>query len=242
MEIPDDISLDVGMKYQFWPSPLPNESKESIRSEFVSWAIGSCFKELEAHYSLFLDDVWRTLELSTYHGKTLQAGDSISPDEKFSRDTNTSNKTKRILERMGLPPDVAELNSISRARNALTHGAGRVRKDDAHDAGGLEISWKAVDLYLIDGDRKVLLSGDPFEPIKVENEAGGSVVMQMVQRKRRFEIGERVQLSSKDLAEICMFFNLQADAVLKGLGAYLTQIVQATSATGSPPPPPHSPA
>src|SRR4051794_28255129 len=88
MEIPDDMTLDGGIAFNFWPKELPKEAKEELRQEFRAWLVGSCLRELDQHLGIFLDNAWRTLELAELHGKRLYSSQIVEFDKRFVDDTN----------------------------------------------------------------------------------------------------------------------------------------------------------
>lgn len=226
-EIPDDISLVGGMTYKFWPTPLPEEAKTNIRSEFRSWIIGSCLKELDAYFSLFLDKAWHMLELLELHGKTLHSSTVLEFDRKFSSNTNAANKAELFAQKTLISIETDYLNSLSRARNSLTHGAGRVRSRDAKDGNNqLSVKWLGYDIVIADGKNELILKNDDFEPYRIQSKDGAKLLLKFVERERRFDIGSKIELTAEDLSEICMFYNQLSAKIHDGLKLIAEQKIQ----------------
>lgn len=65
----DDFNLDASLHYQFWPKEIDEQSRAAVREEFSAWLVGSCLRELDLFYGLFLDRVWFAIEASELHGR-----------------------------------------------------------------------------------------------------------------------------------------------------------------------------
>jgi len=222
LELPDDFAISGGVAYSFWPNPLPAETKETLRNEFQSWIIGSCLKELEQHFSLFLDRAWHEVGLADLHGSTKPSSFMIKPDEKFSGDTNSASKAEKFLAKTGIELDLECLQSLSKARNALAHGLGQVHERQVNtDNNSLQVSWIGTDLVLIDGEKEIIYSDKPVDTYQVKSEDGAPLEMRRKKRTKEFVLGERIQFSQHELAEICMFYSQQAAKVHNELVGYL---------------------
>ncbi|MEQ9434714.1 hypothetical protein [Hyphomonas sp.] len=213
--------VEAPMKYVFWPDEIPDETLAQVRSEFRAWAIGSCFRELEQFYGRFLDDVGKIIELAEAHGKAVKVGTNFG--KKYRDNTNSASKQKTICEIIGSDDHFYELNSISLARNCMTHNLGHVRQPrdcntDAQDA--LVLKWFAMDLVMTRGGEDRVLDG-PMNVSDLPGEGAAAVVIKAVTREVRFEPGQRVDLSGQQLSEICFFFAALADKTMSGLMGYL---------------------
>ncbi len=220
-ELPDDFAINGGVAYNFWPNPLPADIKETLRNEFQSWIIGSCLKELEQHFSLFLDRAWHVVGLADLHGSAKPSSFMIKPDEKFSGDTNSASKAEKFSAKTGIELDLECLQSLSKARNALTHGLGRVQQRQVNtDNNSLQILWIGTDLVLIDGEKEIIYSDKPVDTYQVKSEDGAPLEIRRKKRIKEFALGERIQFSQHELAEICMFYSQQAVKVHNDLIKY----------------------
>lgn len=224
IEIPDDFAIHGGVAYNFWPNPLPTQTKNALRNEFQSWIIGSCLKELDQHFALFLDQGWYIVGLADLHGTTVPSSMMIQPDKKFSGDTNSASKAERIAEKTGIELNVECLKSLSKVRNALAHGLGHVQQRQINtDDNALEVSWIASDLVLIDGDKEIVYRDQPVDTYQVKSEDGAQLELRFTKRTKKFLRGERVLFSPHELAEICMFYSQQAAKFHNDLVGYLKE-------------------
>ena len=117
------------------------------------------------------------------------------------------------------PDHFDQLNSLSLARNALTHNAGWVRSpEDCNSAGRdqLEVKWIALDLIAERDGAEEVLAELPFRV-----EAGDVVGIRFTERSLNVPAGTKIVLTHLHLAELCVFYSVIADEVVRGLLAML---------------------
>ena len=220
LEMPGDMVLTGGMSFNFWPNNLSDEVKEGIRKEFRAWLIGSCLRELDQHLSLFLDQAWHLLRLSELHGKTLPSSEMIEFDKRFAAETNTSRKFAALKEKIDIEIAADSHNSLSLARNSLTHGMGRVRSRDCNRDSALEVLWISPEGFLQDGDKEILLRDAVFERYLISSPEGATVTLRFTKHRKIFKLGEQIEFSAHELAEICFFYHQQAEVTKAGMLNY----------------------
>lgn len=213
--LPESAALVGTNTYHFLPDPLPPELAGELVREFNAWLVGNALQELDRHFTLFLDEVWRLLDLTDIHN-TVVAGD-FAPSE-ISQDTNAGKKFDKIAERLAVKePQGPRLWSISNARNCLAHGAGRVRERDANFyKKQMKIAWTAMEVRLQQGENYTVFADEPVQAPDPSVEA--NVVMTMVEREKTFEIGEPLILTPRELHELCLFYLIVIDQVMEALG------------------------
>ncbi len=220
--IPEDLSLGGSIALSFWPRPITENIRDAIHREFHAWVVGSCLKELEQHFAIFLDGVWRIVELSELHGKTIHSSAIIRFDDKFPNVTNSARKAEKLSELLGAKIEFKSLDSLSRARNVLTHGIGIVRKRDVNaENQSLAVSWRAWDLGIKDGDKELLFREFPADMYQITSPEGAQIFMKARLAEMKFEVGEKISFSQIDLAEICLFYHLQAASIIEALRGFL---------------------
>lgn len=206
-----DFDLSGGVHYRFWPNQISRETVETTVDEYRHWLIGSCLKELDQYFSLFLDRAWWVLELALLNNTRVASGHMF--DQKFAGTTNVATKINRVAAVVGFRPEMECFESLSLARNALTHGAGRVRDRDCNDNNDLLLTWIAATMIIKDGDREVVYRDTPADTYQVESPDGAEVILRFDRQYARYQIGQKVELSSHNLAEICAFYSQQASLV-----------------------------
>lgn len=211
--LPTTLSVGGFNHYEFLPEPLAPELAASLVAEFNSWLVGNALLELDRHFSLFVDEVWRLLDLTDMHQKVMTQPFEVT---EISTLTNASTKYEKVSKRLNIDqPHGARLWSISNARNCLAHAAGRVRDRDANDdKKRLKLVWLAMEVTLRQGDVAVVLD-KPMEAPDPSQEA--TVAMQMVERAKCFEIGEAIILTPLELQELCLYYSIIIDAVMRAL-------------------------
>ncbi len=201
-----DLTLNGDASYSFWPNPLPEAIWDTVAAEYKVWLVGSCLKELDQFFSLFLDEASLSLDLIALHGGTLRTTDPIPVDWKFAKKTNSAKKYALVAARLGLETAAACLSSLSAARNALTHGMGKVRSRDLSAEGILVVEWEAWVPFLKDGPIEMTLLDAIENSHTVRASEGAEAYVRRVNRSKSFSLGQKIDLSADDLAEICMFY------------------------------------
>lgn len=213
-----DFNLDASINYQFWPSEIDEQARTLVRDEFSAWLVGSCLRELDLFYSLFLDQVWLAIEASSMH-ETMVPRD-FEFDKKFSRKTNVAKKQKEISTKLSIEDHYDEMNSLSLARNALTHHAGVVRApvDCNNDQRNrLHVKWLAFDMVASRGGEDRIVKKTPFDTEELPGEGEIGIALHYVPRVIEFSAGARVSFTNAQLAEFCMFYKLIAEKTITGL-------------------------
>jgi hypothetical protein len=217
-----DFNLSTKISYQFWPAAISDTDRDAAREEFRAWIAGSCLRELDLFYSIFLDKTWRAIELTELHQKVVHAGFRF--DNKFEKKTNVARKQQMVCDKLNIESHFDALNSLSLGRNALAHRAGFIKapnhcNNSARDA--LELKWFAFDFVLErDGVQKNL---EIYVIDKTELPDGGETTVYLKNFDRRLIVkaGEKLILSLEHLAELCMFYFILHSKVKDGLVEFM---------------------
>lgn len=218
-----DFNLSASLVYCFWPSEIGTEHRNAARDEFKSWLIGSCLRELDLFYGLFLDKVWFAIEVAELHGTRVRSDYRF--DSKFSKDTNVANKQKKVANKLGLATHLEELNSLSLARNTLAHNAGVVRAPvDCNDPErtALILKWLAFDMLVSSSGYEQVVDEAPFDTHTLPGEGEIQVAVRFTNRAVKFESGMPIILSNPLIAELCMFYKIISDQTIEALTLLLT--------------------
>jgi hypothetical protein len=187
------------------PSNVDSKTIDHFKDEFQLWIIESGFRELLERFALFLDSIHHhSLLLATNRNK-LSPADAEKLHKKFEY-AGVAAKLKQLGETFGMSFQHAHyLETLAKARNCLTHRLGIVGEKDCDSNPCFELRWRSFDIFADAPDKEepVNLSLPMKEPIYFRE--GGTINLQVVDRVRRFSKGEKLSVSSKDLAEICHF-------------------------------------
>ena len=217
-----DFNLAAGVEYRFWPEVISEADRSAVKEEYKGWLVGNCLRELDLFYGLFLDKIWFALELGELHG-TIVRSDYMF-DNKFSRQTNGANKHKAIAEKLGNPAHFEILNSISLARNALTHHAGVIRSPtDCNNDGRdrLSMKWLALCMVASRGGAEIVVDQMPFDTELLPGTGETTTAMRLVEKTIETQAGQRLELSGAQLSELCMFYTIVCDQVIAALGKFV---------------------
>lgn len=111
------------------------------------------------------------------------------------------------------------LVSLNSARNVFTHRQSIVRRRDLNAIDVMRVSWVGHDIFIQESNGERHPINDVIEQARPFPEET-NVMMQLTVRERDFRVGGRLQLSSRDLAEICMFLSNESRAIFHSLISY----------------------
>lgn len=211
------FGIDAGTIYHFWPEDLPEGVKNEVATEYEAWLLGSCLKELDIFYSLFLDEVWFAIQLLSLHGKPLSTEQKF--DEKFAKNTNVANKQKIIAEKLLIDDHYDQLNSLSLARNCLTHAAGIVRRGfdcNNENRDMLVLRWRAMDTYAVRSGVEIKMVSFPFDTWQLPGEGEIQIVMRFNDQSQVFPADSKVVLDQTVIAQLCLFYDIICNEVIQG--------------------------
>jgi hypothetical protein len=189
------------------PEPMPQEVLDSYLAQFRAWVVGMGLRELVETYCQFLDEVYG-------HGLAILSPPDHERLQRTFEQASLREKVRRLRQEMGIDGGFSEhFETLTAARNALTHGTGTVRARDCTDGNELVITWRGLEVYFtgedgvryrVGGEPREMQLREPLETITVD-------------RQRRWARGEKVELSAYDLAEITFMANHEAMDVLDSL-------------------------
>ncbi len=216
------LALTDQSMWRFFSEPEPEATIKEAVSEFRIWITGNALRELDAHFSLFLDEVWFTLEFAKLHGTKVPTDHTIKG---IAHDTNVASKFEKVLGSLGKKDDDGgKLRSLSLARNCLSHSHGVVTNRHANSEGSLEIRWLGLESRLQQGEDYVVI-GPKIDGMGVQApdpSKEARLVVVVVERRKTFAVGERITLEPIDLHEICFNYLQLTDKILEPLQGFLT--------------------
>jgi len=196
------------------PGGLPPEVLTEVKENFRLWVEAAGFRELTETFGVFLDEVHRacSLALGFAQNQALTAEQVNVADERHTSFVGEGipNKLNILQQRFGFSAQhVSELKSLNKARNCFAHRRGIVAAQDYNCEDALAVSWLGMDIVVVEnetGNEHIIQvdSGD------VLLEHGGRVEARFLLRVRRFTQGEAIKFSTRDLAEICWFYDREA--------------------------------
>lgn len=219
-----DFEITSGMSYRFWPDNLTDDIIASAKDEYRKWITSACFRDLEQHYSRFLDEVGTIAEIALVHGRTVQAGTAFGTQ--YRNNPNIAAKQQMLSDSLGSESHFAELNSISLARNCLAHNLGIVRPRDCNNPERTElcVQWLAFDFLAERGGAQITIDQLPFDTSELPGEGESQLSIILRQKQVTFTVNQRIVLTEAQISQICFFYTIVAGKVLAGLIALLTRL------------------
>ncbi|NIZ11109.1 hypothetical protein [Pseudooceanicola sp. HF7] len=219
-----DFNLAASIVYRFWPEEITSDSRDAAREEYRAWLVGSCLRELDLFYGLFLDKLWFAIEVGELHGSRIRSDHTFDP--KFARKTNVAAKQRAVAIKLEISDYFAELNSLSLARNALTHHAGVVRSpsDCNNDARNtLIIQWLAFDMLARRGSEERVVDHAPFDTHTLPGDGPVEIGLRFTPRELIFPAGHQIKLAHSQIAELSMFYKILCDKAIAGYKSFLKE-------------------
>ena len=206
------------------PTGVEDKVIDKFKDEFQLWIIESGFRELLERFALFLDSIhYHSLLLAVNHSKISQRdAEKLNKDFEFK---GVAAKLIQLDETFGMKFKHAHhLETLAKARNCLTHRLGIVGDKDCNNDNHFELKWQSMDFSIEapDRDEPIPLKFPIEEPIYLES--GGALMLKFVDRKLRFAKGQKLAVSSKELAEICHFVIIASKDVLTAMRDYAKSI------------------
>jgi len=212
--IPASLALAQDSMWRFFAEPLPEQlGREAVR-EFRSWLVGNALRELDSHFSRFLDETWAMLAWSKLHGTIVSSAHTV---KQISNETNAAKKLGMLMRELGdAEPDTSMLWSMSNARNCLTHNLGVVAPRHANSDGALLIRWSAFETRIQQGDQHIVVPPVIIGGLQAPDPSQeADLVMVIVEREKRFAVGEKIELKPGELHEICIYYSRLTDKVME---------------------------
>jgi hypothetical protein len=190
------------------------EVMNNVKTEFGRWIVGNGLRELVESFSSFLDQIYSVCLLMDYNTGQIAPDKAQKMVKAFMHD-GMEGKLERLKSHLGIEIERLDcLASINQARNCLTHRRGIVGpKDCGEKTGKLNVKWMGIETYaeLHSGERVPLY---PMPEAGVILEKDGRILFQITEHSKGFLLGSTVDLSPRDLAEICQFILKSTDEVV----------------------------
>ncbi len=215
-----EYKFPMEVPIQILPDGLDNKAIEHLKTEFQKWVILSGLRDLIETFAIYLDRVHRVGLLITVNTGNMKPEEAKSFERAFER-KGIEDKLKTLKNRFGIEtPKGKYLVSINKARNCLAHRRGIVAPLDTDPSGVLRVIWWAIDLFAETAEGQEISLMPPLPRGGVRLDEGGQVKMRFVDREREFHLGEVLELTTRDLAEICFLVTLAAREVISAVVSF----------------------
>lgn len=220
------FSLEGRSYMQLVPEPQPPETVAHFKTEFGKWIVGCGLRELLETFETFLTEVFDACMVSAIKAGLVTQAEAEKERKRFGFG-GLSNKVT-VLGKLGVTGVHSHyFASLYEARNCLTHRQGLVGWEDCKDAavpGRLVLTWRGYAREIREPSGNIIpLEDERGVPcgLPVYLPDGGDMLVRVLERRREFAVGDVVELSPADLAEICAFVIHEAQAILASAVAYV---------------------
>ncbi|MEQ8640447.1 MAG: hypothetical protein RIE31_07575 [Alphaproteobacteria bacterium] len=186
--------------------PTPTQM-DAFRDDYRAWIIGNGFRELVAALEPLLDFVHMVIAYADARMKNKRSRDANQACDKFERH-GLALKFDQLRRRHGIDTRLSDhFETLTQARNCLTHRGGIVTDKDCNTGDGLRITWLGFDSSITEGGGRehvlTLDSKGPIDSSKFEGEDNPKLNIEWVNREALFRPGRRIYLPPRTLQEIC---------------------------------------
>ena len=169
----------------------------------------------------FLQDCWKAcsiMSLSVKKARGKDLNELFGPKTKKFHSMGLPNKIKKLREDFGV---FSELDShvlgINTARACLVHRSGFVNTRDADTNGQLVIRWRTIRLSAQSPDEKSEVLLDRKD---ILIKAGWKVSGITVDEEKAFKLGDRIELSYKEMSNVLFTLMIFADTLVDSVRTY----------------------
>ena len=204
---------------QLVPDDVPAETLSNFKKEFKTWIEGNGFRELVESFLSFLDRVHEAAYMIKSAGKSIKVSE-LQKRQAIYEKQGLPSKLNLLRSEFGITPKHPEyIKSLNKARNCLTHRRGVVGVEDLADGKHCIVKWLGADLFIETSNGERHLVEDCIKNKKSFPE-DTMVMMQMVEREKKFDLGSPMSLTTRELAEVCWFFQREAASTIEATVEY----------------------
>ena len=219
-----DYQLTKLTQIQLVPSNASKEAVGEYKAEFARWLMACGLRELVETFSVFLDQMHAACLTFAVHQRQIPAEQEKEYGKAFVW-KGLRDKLQLLESRFRITTTGAGyISDANKARNCFTHRRGIVGPEDCETSHSMTIRWPGMDLYIETPTGDTISLDPPFPEEGILVEGGGKVMLRRTERVRCFGLGEIVSFAPKDLAEICLLFNLASGEIMRECIAYAKSI------------------
>ena len=199
------------------------ETVASYKSEFGLWIIACGLRETIETFVVFLDEIHKICKQMAMIREKITVENPEALDKKFTF-KGIDKKLFHLKSKFRIESASANyLVGINKVRNCLTHRRGIVGAEDCMEGDELIVKWMGLDIQI------VTPSGEVINTLPMLKEGfalpkGGNIIIKNSERVRFFKKGASIELSPKDLAEVCYLTLRATDEIVLSAVNYAESI------------------
>lgn len=198
-----DYGLSRQTNYRFLPETDDEKVLADYKHEFRNWVAANALRELHESFVEYLEKINQACLTFEWVSREKTAEECDSCRKKFHK---AGFPDKFEILRLQFEVTTQHKDgwlSLNAARNCFTHRRGFVGSEDVNNGDCLQLQWRALEIYFTPaGCEPILNRNIPSTGLPMQ---GGAIESKYVERSCVFELGQTVELSPLQLAEICVF-------------------------------------
>lgn len=193
---------------RFVPDAPSPEVTAGYKQEFSVWIIANALREATETFGIFLDRLFEACLVADDAAKRRVRSHS-SPIKVFEH-AGVDGKLQRLFHKFGIKTGlVDEFQSLTKARNCLSHRRGVVGPEDCTDPDKtkLLLQFCTFEVFVRQPDgSELMLTAEALNQGGVVAKDGGLVAMRLAARQVEFPLGSVLRLQSRDLTGVFVTF------------------------------------
>ena len=189
------------------PQKLTQQERYDLKDDFRNWVVGNGFRELLEGTETFLNSLVELIAPADFLFQGKRPDKATKTIKKFEG-MGVWQKLKFLEDQYGFKTEMAHYyESLTQARNCLTHRKGIVGDKDIKKKGHLELEWLGVDAKITehDGTEHILTleTKGPIDSSTFSGNENATLTCTYVKRTLIFQKGELIDVHPRSLQEIC---------------------------------------
>ena len=190
---------------------LTDKEKIHCAEEFGKWIRGNGLRELLETFSIYMDQLYLANFVILTTGKGGKQSD-ISVVQ-FSR-MGIGDKVFHLSKIVAISEEkILAIRALNQARNCYAHRLGRVGVEDVDkNTNGLSLFWLAMQLEGKEPNGNIILEPELYDTVFRD---GVAMQFRFVEKRKNFQLGEELDLSKRELKEICLWMLILGKSIFK---------------------------
>lgn len=198
----DPENMSIGLI----PDGANERTVEQYKRQFADWVISCGLGEVLEHYGLFLTQIHHHALVVFQSKQLLQyLGDPRQLQRNFHENPGIASKLDTLDSRFRIATEHStSIKRLYQLRNAMSHNFRYVGDKQVRGSTGFDVKWLALDVCGIGMESGIERPFSLLRGMVLPEET--QMIVRTTTRERTYRKGERVDLTRRDLEEICMFF------------------------------------
>lgn len=210
----------------FVPTQVDDKTLTDYKANFGIWILGNGLREVNESFERFLSSIYEavlfSLLLNDNGVSSAKLKETTNAIENFSK-KKWSGQFEVLREKFEIYTQHLDCHlSLRDARNCLSHRSGRISSRDCHQTDSMTIKWMAMDFFISQNNQIKQMVEVPIKQ-QVLIKEGEQLKCKLSERNIKFPKGAVIDLSAKNVFEICLFYKMEAEKITNQAVHYAKQ-------------------